>query len=65
MKRYTIKPSTELPIEADMKKYNIEIIGAGTTKSAAEEFGVENWSTDYHDVVNDPAVDAVGYCNSD
>ena len=30
-----------------------------TTKSAAEEFGVEKWSTDYHDVLNDPAVDAV------
>ncbi|MBK9923777.1 MAG: Gfo/Idh/MocA family oxidoreductase [Anaerolineales bacterium] len=31
----------------------------GTTKSAAEEFGVEKWSTNYHDVLNDPAVDAV------
>jgi predicted dehydrogenase len=31
----------------------------GTTKSAAEEFGVEKWSTDYHDVLNEPAVDAV------
>jgi len=31
----------------------------GTTKSAAEEFGVEKWSTDYRDVLNDPAVDAV------
>lgn len=31
----------------------------GTTRSAAEEFGVENWSTDYRDVLNDPAVDAV------
>ena len=30
-----------------------------TTKSAAEEFGVKNWSTDYRDVLNDPAVDAV------
>jgi len=30
-----------------------------TTKSAAEEFGVKNWSTDYHDVLNDPNVDAV------
>ena len=28
-----------------------------TTKSAAEEFGVEQWSTDYHDVLNDPAVE--------
>ena len=31
----------------------------GTTKSAAEEFGVEKWSTDYHDVLNDPTVDVV------
>ena len=31
----------------------------GTTRSAAEEFGVEKWSTDYRDVLNDPAVDAV------
>lgn len=30
-----------------------------TTKSAAEEFGVEKWSTDYRDVLNDPAVEAV------
>jgi len=30
-----------------------------TTKSAAEEFGIEKWSTDYHEVLNDPAVDAV------
>jgi predicted dehydrogenase len=30
-----------------------------TTKSAAEEFGVEKWSTDYRDILNDPAVDAV------
>ncbi len=30
-----------------------------TTKSAAEEFGVEKWSTDYHDVLADPSVDAV------
>lgn len=30
-----------------------------TTKSAAEEFGVKQWSTDYRDVLNDPAVDAV------
>jgi predicted dehydrogenase len=30
-----------------------------TTKSAAEKFGVEKWSMDYHDVLNDPAVDAV------
>jgi len=30
-----------------------------TTRSAAEEFGVEKWSTDYRDVLNDPSVDAV------
>lgn len=30
-----------------------------TTRSVAEEFGVEKCSTDYRDVVNDPAVDAV------
>ncbi len=31
----------------------------GTTRSAAEEFGVEKWSTDYHDVLADANVDAV------
>ena len=31
----------------------------GTTRSAAEEFGVEKWSLDYRDVLADPAVDAV------
>jgi len=31
----------------------------GTTKSAAQEFGVEKWSTDYRDVLADPAVEAV------
>ena len=30
-----------------------------TTMSAAEEFGVEKWSTEYRDVLNDPTVDAV------
>jgi predicted dehydrogenase len=30
-----------------------------TTRSAAEEFGAEKWSTDYRDVLADPAVDAV------
>src|SRR5258706_2792102 len=30
-----------------------------TTKSAAEEFAVKNWSLDYRDVLNDPTVDAV------
>jgi predicted dehydrogenase len=31
----------------------------GTTRSAAEEFGVEKWSTNYRDVLADPAVDVV------
>ncbi|MEP7136621.1 MAG: Gfo/Idh/MocA family oxidoreductase [Chloroflexota bacterium] len=30
-----------------------------TTKSAAEEFGIEKWTTDYSDILADPAVDAV------
>ncbi len=30
-----------------------------TTKSAADEFGIEKWATDYHDILNDPTVDAV------
>ena len=30
-----------------------------TTKSAAEEFGVEKWTLDYREVVADPTVDAV------
>jgi len=30
-----------------------------TTRYAAKEFGVEKWSTNYHDVLNDPTVDAV------
>lgn len=30
-----------------------------STQTAAQEFGVKNWSTDYRDVLNDPAVDAV------
>ena len=30
-----------------------------TTKSAAEEFGIKNWSTDYRDVLADTAMDAV------
>ena len=30
-----------------------------TTRAAAEKFGVEKWSTDYRDVLTDPAVDAV------
>lgn len=31
----------------------------GTTKSAAHEFGVQNWSLDYRDILADPSVDAV------
>jgi len=31
----------------------------GTTKSAAEEFGIEKWSTDYRDVLADSSVDTV------
>ena len=30
-----------------------------TTKSAAEEFGVEKWTLDYREILADPAVDAV------
>lgn len=30
-----------------------------TTRSAADEFGVEKWSLDYRDILADPAVDAV------
>ena len=30
-----------------------------TTKSAADEFGVKNWSLDYRDVLADPTVEAV------
>jgi predicted dehydrogenase len=30
-----------------------------TTKATAEEFGVDKWTLDYHDVFADPAVDAV------
>ena len=30
-----------------------------TTRAAAEELGVEKWSPDYRDVLNDPTVDAV------
>jgi predicted dehydrogenase len=48
--------------QQDLRRANIIWVNSaseGTTKSAAEEFGVEKWSTDYRDVVNDPAVDAV------
>ncbi len=31
----------------------------GTTRSAAQEFGVEKWSTDYRDMLADPSVDVV------
>jgi predicted dehydrogenase len=30
-----------------------------TTKSAAQEFGVSNWTLDYHDILADPDVEAV------
>lgn len=30
-----------------------------TTRSAAEEFGVEKWTLDYKEILSDPAVDAV------
>jgi len=30
-----------------------------TTKSAAEEFGVPNWTLDYHEMLTDPDLDAV------
>src|SRR5215216_214427 len=30
-----------------------------TTRSAAEEFGAENWTLDYREILADPAVDAV------
>jgi len=46
----------------DLRRANIVWVNSaseGTTKSAAEEFGVENWSTDYRDVLDDPVVDAV------
>jgi len=32
---------------------------AATTKSAAQEFGIENWTLDYHEVLADPGVDVV------
>ena len=48
--------------QLDLRRANITWVNSaseGTTRSAAEEFGVEKWSTDYRDVLNDPAVDAV------
>src|SRR5688500_15888429 len=30
-----------------------------TTKSTAEEFGIEKWTLDYREILADPAVDAV------
>jgi predicted dehydrogenase len=47
--------------QQDLRRANITWVNSAseaTTKSAAEEFGVEKWSTDYRDVLNDPAVDA-------
>lgn len=46
----------------DLRRANITWVNSAseaTTRSAAEEFGVEKWSTDYRDVLNDPAVGAV------
>jgi len=48
--------------QQDLRRADITWVNSaseGTTQSAAEEFGVEKWSTDYRDVLNDPAVDAV------
>jgi len=48
--------------QQDLRRANIIWVNSAseaTTKSAAEEFGVEKWSTDYRDILNDPAVDAV------
>lgn len=48
--------------QKDLRRANITWVNSaseGTTRSAAEEFGVEKWSTDYRDVLNDPAVGAV------
>jgi len=48
--------------QKDLRRANITWVNSAskaTTKSAAEEFGVEKWSTEYRDVLNDPNVDAV------
>ena len=48
--------------QQDLRRAHITWVNSAseaTTKSAAEEFGVEKWSTDYRDVLADPAVDAV------
>ncbi len=48
--------------QQDLRRANIIWVNSAseaTTKSAAEEFGVEKWSTDYRNVLADPAVDAV------
>jgi predicted dehydrogenase len=48
--------------QKDLRRANITWVNSaseGTTRSAAEEFGVEKWSTDYRDILADPAVDAV------
>ncbi|MGB7538171.1 MAG: Gfo/Idh/MocA family oxidoreductase [Anaerolineales bacterium] len=37
----------------------INSAGEATTKAAAEHFGVDKWTLDYHEVLADPAVDAV------
>ncbi len=48
--------------QQDLRRANITWVNSaseGTTRSAAEEFGVEKWSTEYREVLNDPVVDAV------
>ncbi len=48
--------------QQDLQRANIIWVNSAseaTTKSAAEEFGIEKWSTDYRDVLADPSVDAV------
>ena len=48
--------------QKDLRRANIIWVNSAseaTTRFAAEEFGVEKWSTNYRDVLSDPAVDAV------
>jgi predicted dehydrogenase len=48
--------------QQDLRRANITWVNSAseqTTRSAAEEFGVEKWSTDYRAVLADPAVEAV------
>jgi predicted dehydrogenase len=37
----------------------VNSVSEETTKTAAEEFGIEKWTLDCHDVLADPAVDAI------